>query len=128
MSRSLCAILRRDGNNTSHRKPWRPCSLAYASGCQIRSFREVVARRVSEGARRASHDCRRIAHSYSGLLFRPELLRGEQFRIDGERADEAVNRVGVLNMPLRSRPDFALAALGMQFPDARGGKGEMPLV
>jgi hypothetical protein len=62
--KSLCAILRQDGNNTSHRKPWRPCSLAYDSGYQTRSFREVVTRRVSEGERRASHDCRRIAHDY----------------------------------------------------------------
>ena len=61
-SKSLCAILRQDRNNTSHRKPWRACSLAYASGYQTRSFREAVARRVSEGARGASRDGRRIAH------------------------------------------------------------------
>src|SRR6516162_1355230 len=77
--KSLCAILRQDRNNTSHRKPWRPCSLAYASGYQTRSFREVAARRVSEGARRASHDCRRIAHGYlpgDEIPEQPELKAG----------------------------------------------------
>src|SRR6266446_4198251 len=37
----------------------------------------VVARRVSEGARRASHDCRRTAHGYLAELA-GEVLRGER--------------------------------------------------
>src|SRR6516165_3536978 len=91
--KSLCTILRQDRNNTSHRKPWRPCSLAYASGYQTRSFREVAARRVSEGARRASEDYRRIAHgdSAGNLLHLPPEGAGVEILRLGTKSGSSIN-------------------------------------
>src|SRR5204863_9944729 len=77
-----------------------------------------------------------ISTSTPGFAARSSLDRGliwltrpgrKQFLVHGEWSHEAVNCVRVLVMPLRSKPHLPLAALCVQFPDARWGKAEMPL-
>src|SRR6266436_3964806 len=50
---------------------------------------EVVARRVSEGARRASHDCRRIAHGYLARWHGPPTVAVDRTRQGAESAAAA---------------------------------------
>src|SRR5262249_20840827 len=60
-------------------------------------------------------------------LFHWFLCSRHKTLIHVKRAHEAVILDGLFEIPLRARPDLPLAALSVQFPDARRCKAETPL-